>query len=376
MNNIIKQNEAFLAAGILANISSARIENNIVKENNAIRAAGGIGVASQGGEYDSVAVVTGNLIYENTAGDHAGGVEIGHGAEAVFSHNTVAYNSARSIGGVFLLGVDDRMVCSNNYILYNTSDRLTGSGLRIGVSGSAPLVTSNIVAYNGSPGGILVIEYPIAPMISHNVVWENAPANLIGTDPAVVDTTWGVNGNGVPCDSFYNIIRDPLLAGELPGAWSLSYGSPCIDAGSPDLPLDPDGTVSDAGAAYFSQLDTITVALTPMETQVEPGDTVHIRLDIENHGTGTFPGEIWSEVELPGGGILSPHRGPFPITYAPGEVGSFLVPLRVPRAAPPESTYSYTVRLGFFPAVTVSADSFRLTVLGEGPGSLSCFPIP
>lgn len=365
-NNVVKQNIAYLAAGILANISSAKIENNIVKNNYAIRAAGGLGLASQGGYYDSVAIVTGNLIYGNIAGDHAGGVEIGHGAEALFSHNIVAFNNARSVGGVFLLGVDDRMVCSNNIIIYNTSSRLTGSGLRIGVYGSAPLITSNIVAYNDSAGGIFVMDYPIEPDINHNVVWGNTTSNFIGTDPAIGDTTWGVNENGVPCDSFHNIIRDPLLSGEFPWKWNLSYGSPCIDAGSEDLPLDPDGTVADAGAVYFSQLDSIDVTLLPLETEVEPGDTLPVQLEVENPGTGTFSGEIWTEVELPWGDILSPHLGPYGVEYGPGEWRSFLVPIRIPWATPPGSTYVLTVKLGFYPDVTVSSDSFGLTVLEGG----------
>jgi hypothetical protein len=32
---------------------------------------------------------------------------------------------------------------------------------------------------------------------------------------------------------------------------SLQWGSPCIDAGDPDSPLDPDGTRADIGAFYF-----------------------------------------------------------------------------------------------------------------------------
>ena len=37
------------------------------------------------------------------------------------------------------------------------------------------------------------------------------------------------------------------------GDYNLMAGSPCIDAGDPMSPLDPDGTIADIGALYFDQ---------------------------------------------------------------------------------------------------------------------------
>jgi len=362
-NNVIKQNSAFIAAGLLANISAARIEDNIIKNNFASRAAGGLVVSSMGGETDSVPVVRRNLIYNNRAIDHAGGVEIGHGGEAVFSHNIVAHNRAISAAGVFLLGVDDRTIFRNNVIVYNTSTRFTGSGIRVGVMGGIPLITSNIVAYNDTAGGIFVMEHHLSPLITHNVVWGNTSENFIGADPAVGDTSWGFNLNGVPCDSFYNIIRDPMIFGEHPWKFSLGYGSPCIDAGSPELPFDPDGTVTDAGAMYFSQLDSITVDTRPLVNEIEPGDVLFFELDIDNPGTGTFDGQIWTAVRLPGGATVSPLLGPKNMAFMPGESNSWTIPQKTSQSLPPGSTYVYTVKLGQFPDTTIASDSFTFTVL-------------
>lgn len=362
-NNVVKLNSAFIGAGILANVSSARIEDNIVRNNSAERAAGGIGVASMGGDLDSVAVVTRNLIYANRGGDHAGGIEIGHGGEATFTHNIIAHNRASSIGGVFLLGIDERTVCANNIIVYNTSVRPTGTGIRVGTYGGSPLVSSNIVAYNGSGGGIVVMESPDEVHLTHNVVWGNTPADFLGTDPGVGDTTWGVNGNGVPCDSFFNIVRDPLLSSSLPWEMNLRYGSPAIDAGSPDLPLDPDGTIADVGARYFSQKDSVRVVLEPLEQEVEQGDTLFYQLTIENPGTGTLVGQIWSEIDLPWGGTISPYSGPRNVTYGPGYESSSLRPLRIAPGVPPDSGYVFRVAIGFYPGTTIAYDSFPFTVL-------------
>jgi len=70
------------------------------------------------------------------------------------------------------------------------------------------------------------------------------------------------NANGDSCDAFYNIQLDPLFVDPLNGDYHLSWVnypipdatmSPCIDAGDPNSPLDPDGTIADMGAYYFNQ---------------------------------------------------------------------------------------------------------------------------
>ena len=50
-----------------------------------------------------------------------------------------------------------------------------------------------------------------------------------------------------------NIESDPLLSDPSSGNYSLCDDSPCIDAGNPDNPPDPDGTRADIGANYFHQ---------------------------------------------------------------------------------------------------------------------------
>ena len=50
-----------------------------------------------------------------------------------------------------------------------------------------------------------------------------------------------------------NIDTDPLFVAPDSGAFHLQATSPCIDAGDPSSPLDPDGTIADMGAFYFEQ---------------------------------------------------------------------------------------------------------------------------
>ena len=55
------------------------------------------------------------------------------------------------------------------------------------------------------------------------------------------------NNNGYPSDIYYNIFCDPMFVGPENGDYRLTLGSPCIDAGNPDL-QDADGSISDIGA--------------------------------------------------------------------------------------------------------------------------------
>jgi hypothetical protein len=50
-----------------------------------------------------------------------------------------------------------------------------------------------------------------------------------------------------------NIDTDPLFVAPDSGEFHLQATSPCIDAGDPSSPLDPDGTIADMGAFYFEQ---------------------------------------------------------------------------------------------------------------------------
>ena len=61
---------------------------------------------------------------------------------------------------------------------------------------------------------------------------------------SILDT---VNSNNDPCDIYYNIFMDPLLKDDL----HLTWNSPCINAGDPNAPKDPDSTITDMGAYFY-----------------------------------------------------------------------------------------------------------------------------
>ena len=55
--------------------------------------------------------------------------------------------------------------------------------------------------------------------------------------------------NNDPCDAYFNIYLDPLFSSN----FNLLSNSPCIDAGNPSSAYNPDNTIADMGAYYYSQ---------------------------------------------------------------------------------------------------------------------------
>jgi len=114
---------------------------------------------------------------------------------------------------------------------------LNEQGIYIGNGPSAPVVRNNIIT--GYDDGIRVVagESEPTPVIAYNAVWGNATNYVNYPDQT------GVNGN---------ISVDPLFVDA--DSFRLQAGSPAIDAGDPNSPLDPDGTRVDMGALPFSFL--------------------------------------------------------------------------------------------------------------------------
>ena len=116
----------------------------------------------------------------------------------------------------------------------------------IGIECPAGRIESSIISRN--PIGVVGAGLGVGTIrITNSVVWGNAQANL---DPGATPVIESFNaGFGSPANG--------SLPGD-PGFWDLPSsdfhlrpGSPCIDAGDPAGPLDPDGSRMDIGALVY-----------------------------------------------------------------------------------------------------------------------------
>jgi len=122
----------------------------------------------------------------------------------------------------------------------------------IRVSGGNATIQNSIFAYSFL--GVAICRAAGTQQVSHCDFYGNGSGDLFDDnlpDFGVIDT---VNANGDSCDGYFNVFRDPMFADTAADDYHLTWGSPCIDAGDPASPPDPDGTVADMGAEYYDHL--------------------------------------------------------------------------------------------------------------------------
>ncbi len=200
---------------------------------------------------------------------------------------------------LFRAGNYDVLSCwytSNSNITY---ENLTISGNGAGIINRAPVPNWNIrncLVYNNDGTGFYILYYQPSYTIQYNDSWGNDGPNYAGFTP---DPT--------------NFSLDPVLVGgEGWEAYMLLPDSPCIDAGDPDAPPDPDGTVADIGCFYFNQNFTpgsLTLDLEPVNPPIilppQGGAfdyTASLACDPSNYAIF----DAWTELLLPDGQTMGP----------------------------------------------------------------------
>ncbi|MBM3331573.1 DUF1565 domain-containing protein [candidate division WOR-3 bacterium] len=205
-HNVIRRNQSSSWGGgiYIADGSSPRVRWNVLYEN-------GIGKAGATGRLDLARFVAGRLVAPGQdAGpfaENGGGILVtnyqGFVTSPVIHNNTIVNNVAAGVGGGIY------------------SNRAT------------PDIRNNIVVAN-EDYGIYSAESTL--VCDYNDVWSN-------------DTNYG----GAASAGTGAIADCPLFIDSLAHDFHLAVGSPCIDAGDPSLPLDPDSTRADMGAFYAPQ---------------------------------------------------------------------------------------------------------------------------
>jgi hypothetical protein len=140
------------------------------------------------------------------------------GALQIFRNNIFSRNTWGIVGSYYSsLNAEGNVVCNNSIGVY--------CEISVAYEDSI-IIKNNIITANDT--GIYTNGSIERRQIRYNDV-KSRLVNFIGCPAGSGDTTWGTNFNGTPCDSFYNITRDPLFADTID--FELLCNSPCIDAG-------------------------------------------------------------------------------------------------------------------------------------------------
>jgi parallel beta-helix repeat protein len=218
-----------------------------------------------------------SVITGNTAISDGGGISCYTNSDAIINSCTISRNSAASGGGVFCISNSSPTI--NNCAITDN----TGEGV-----------------YSSNAGGTS------DPQITYSDVDNNSLGDFGGDVAPDLGVIVGVNANGDPRDPYFNISLDPMYADPDAGDFQLQVTSPCIDAGDPSTPLDPDGTLADIGAFYFDQSDLllVTVTLTPTSSTylTASGGTISFDVHVVSNVADTYPNVMfWTKVKLPNG---------------------------------------------------------------------------
>ena len=304
----IRNGDTDYGGGIYIRESSPTISHVVVTDCHASRVGGGIYCALRAAPVISRAVIT-----ANTAGIGGGGFGCYNLCEPVLINCTVSGNTTTYGGGLYT-GMNNQVLLQDTDISDNHADgngggiystgsalltilncQITGNesgsdgGGIYSTSGGDISVVYTLVTDNHSEGAGGAVNFTIAQSSFTNVTFANNSANsgsgiYIANDVSLdlrnciiwnVDD-WAIFGVGNPqevtvnyCDvqngqdgididdnsvlnwGDGNIPDDPRFFDADSGDYRLSPGSPCINAGDPDSPLDPDSSRADMGALPF-----------------------------------------------------------------------------------------------------------------------------
>lgn len=257
--------------------SSPRLENVIISENNASHSGGGIYC-----KYSSSPCLKNVIIINNTSTSYGGGIYCEDNSSPCLEKVTISGNDSHHGGGICCLfdsspslknviiadntatwyggGIgcfyDSNIYVENATIVGNSaSDR----GAGIYCYESSPTLINTVVSYNMNNYGLYA--YFCEPSVAYSDFYNNEFGNFCGCGE-VIGVNVSTNIHGDSCDAYYNIQENPLFVDPINGDYHLSWidypipdetMSPCIDAGDPNSPADPDGTIADIGAFYFHQ---------------------------------------------------------------------------------------------------------------------------
>jgi len=84
--------------------------------------------------------------------------------------------------------------------------------------------------------------------VNSSIIWGNMVSDFY-TYHDSLEITYSDIGDTIPGEG--NIYSDPMFVDSINNDFHLLFGSPCINTGDPDSPLDPDSTRADMGALFY-----------------------------------------------------------------------------------------------------------------------------
>lgn len=255
-------NEAYIDSTIL---NGGRNNTPVVSYNNVNRASilTGFTITGGGGQRGagilcvaSSPTLTHLKLINNVATFRGGAINCQAGAAPTIEYVVINGNSAPFAGGIGCEASSPRI--SHALIANNTANGGEGGGIYI--NQGEPTLT-HITFYNNQcdrAPNLYVLTNSLT--VTNSIFWNNPGADItifmgrVTVDYCIIEGGRNAIQGGNPTYGDNNIENNPLFVDPNGGDFHLQEGSPCIDAGDPDSPDDPDGTRADIGCYPFNQV--------------------------------------------------------------------------------------------------------------------------
>nr|NQU92919.1 PKD domain-containing protein [Bacteroidota bacterium] len=291
-SSLVSGNMASLGGGLacLEN-SSPDVQNIIIIDNQADIAGGGLYCYEKSSPQCFKVEID-----ENTSDSLGGGIYlegyINNWPEPTFDSATINGNSAGYRGGGIYAKNRSAPVLNHSTICDNSAG---SDGAAIACSYAWPDLTNVTISDNtaGTSGGAIFCTNSSSPELINCILWNDSPDEVtLSSDTAYItysDIEGGYTGTG-------NINSDPLFHSTRgDSTYYLTASSPCINAGNPLTPHDPDGSRVDMGAFYYHHTEIIFPPTANFSADTTYGYyplTIHFS-DEASPGTGAITGWLW-----------------------------------------------------------------------------------
>ncbi len=275
-------------------------------------------------------------IRNNLTGYYGGGgmtaVNLSH---PVLERCVIADNASPFPGGGIFIA--DQSGCEIINCVIANNDGNSGDGIYC--MGNTTVVKNTI--FSGNVGSAMFLDAAEESIFEYNIFDNIGADEIVGIAiPAGLGDLSTTNLYGDSCDVYSNLFLHARLNNPGNGDFTLSSHSPAINSGSPDSPLDGDGTIADMGAVPYtilgSNLRLIDLSHEFGQVPVEQTESWYIK--ILNTG---FEDLVINDIESSRPLIYLVELLD-PLTIVPGAIDSVEV---VFSPALPEIEYSGTITL-------------------------------
>ncbi len=233
----------------IANFDNVTIDNCIFRYNKAIFQMGGYyPCAGAIGLYNSSPVIRNSVFFNNYTTYIGGAIMCLTGSNPDISRCLFHNNTADEDGGAIEIWNSNPTLINNTFSLNHAEH--WGGAINVYLESNPDFVNCIFFDNTASQGKQISVS-------SNDCILDIKYCDISGGEAGI-----GPYGIGATGTYENNIDEDPAFASELAFDYHLSNASPCVNTGDPSI-FDPDGTISDMGALYFS-IPEPPVALDPM----------------------------------------------------------------------------------------------------------------